>query len=438
MTQYLGVIGRREYFELDGIRRPYWEFLDRQPDGWLTSLLRVAKEHTRADNPPHGRMVWDCGAWNYRKKEVPTFDARQALDRYLRVANPGSTLIAPDHMLIEGVDLAARRRFNSRSARTFIQLCPPSYTPMGPIHGQSLKERVKSARTLVDLGYQHFAVGGVAAIASRKSMVLEIVQAIKEVTGDAHLHVLGLSSPGFIRRFRDLGVDSCDGSSHFYHAFKGTYLTTHPVHPTRYERWTALKPGKVGPPLPGCNCRACLILRSHGVDIRKTGSSLHSLGRAAHNQNTIMRSQAIAMRRRIVLVACCGQKLSKQAPASDLYQSALFTKSRQWAEANGDQWFILSAKHGLVDPATVLRPYDETLPNSKTDRIRWTLRVRDQLLASVRAVDTVTVLAGRRYCDWASMVSFTVDRPMEGLGIGQQLNWLTNAISNLHPRPGPG
>lgn len=31
---------------------------------------------------------------------------------------------------------------------------------------------------------------------------------------------------------------------------------------------------------------------------------------------------------------------------------------RAYAEATGEMWFILSAKHGLVDPETVIEPYD--------------------------------------------------------------------------------
>src|SRR5262245_58993489 len=40
----------------------------------------------------------------------------------------------------------------------------------------------------------------------------------------------------------------------------------------------------------------------------------------------------------IVLLACCGPKLGKPAPAADLYVSSLFKKARTYAERRG-RWF---------------------------------------------------------------------------------------------------
>jgi diadenosine tetraphosphate (Ap4A) HIT family hydrolase len=62
----------------------------------------------------------------------------------------------------------------------------------------------------------------------------------------------------------------------------------------------------------------------------------------------------------ITLVACCGPKLTKPAPAADLFVSSLFKKDRTHAERRG-RWFVLSALHGLVDPTEVIAPYDVTL-----------------------------------------------------------------------------
>ena len=132
------------------------------------------------------------------------------------------------------------------------------------------------------------------------------------------------------------------------------------------------------------------------------------------------------MRQKVVLVACCGPKLSVAAPAADLYQSALFKKSKRYAEAFGDRWFILSAKHGLLDPQRVIKPYDETLSGMpQVDRMRWSYAVEEQLLgAGLERNDELVVLAGNDYCDWIGLVPYQTTRPMKGLGIGQQLAWL--------------
>ena len=76
--------------------------------------------------------------------------------------------------------------------------------------------------------------------------------------------------------------------------------------------------------------------------------------------------------RRIGLVSCGKRKQSTSAPARDLYTSALFRESRAWAEVNCDAWYILSAQHGLLNPATHTAPYERTL-NTLTalERLRW-------------------------------------------------------------------
>lgn len=173
---------------------------------------------------------------------------------------------------------------------------------------------------------------------------------------------------------------------------------------------------------PECHCRACTLLREDGVDTRTYGSNETNMGRAAHNMNMLMRAQKAAIQRRIVLVACCGKKLPYAAPARDLYQSELFRKSRLYAEQNGDQWLILSALHGVVHPDATVDPYDMTLADMGADaRREWSRKVAEQLRDY--AGDRLTVLAGSAYCGWIDQFA-NVTRPMEGLGIGQQLAYL--------------
>jgi cytoplasmic iron level regulating protein YaaA (DUF328/UPF0246 family) len=81
----------------------------------------------------------------------------------------------------------------------------------------------------------------------------------------------------------------------------------------------------------------------------------------------------------IILVACCGPKMSEPAPAADLYVSSLFKKARIYAERRG-RWFILSALHGLVDPTEEIAPYDVTLKKMPAQKRReWGQKVRAQM-----------------------------------------------------------
>ncbi len=78
----------------------------------------------------------------------------------------------------------------------------------------------------------------------------------------------------------------------------------------------------------------------------------------------------------IHLVACVAGKLDHPAPARELYTSPWFQKARAYVERQGGQWFILSAKHGLIGPEEVIEPYDETLARmSAAARRLWGARV---------------------------------------------------------------
>lgn len=418
MTTYFGVIGNRDYIKLRGDKRPFWEFLDEQPGGWLSSLV-----YKRRDVPAGKRMIWDCGAWSYRLKDEPDYTPQQCADLYREYAPAGSMVIAPDHMLIPGCDAVKRRGINLRNAAEFLRVCDPTHKPMATIHGETLGERVDAALALRDSGYRHLAIGGIAAQAARKSMATEIVQTLRAAVPDVHLHVLGLSSPEYAKRWHQIKVDTFDGSSHFKQAFTaGAFYTQDGMKLTKHQ---AARPGNDecgGIVAPECHCRACTALRDDGVDTRTYGSNETNMGRAAHNLNMLMRAHRAAIQRRIVLVACCGKKLPYAAPARDLYQSELFKKSRRYAEQNGDQWLILSALHGVVHPDATVEPYDVTLNDMGADaRKQWSAKVADQL-ADYRN-DQLTVLAGFAYCGWVTKFN-NVTRPMEGLGIGQQLAYL--------------
>jgi hypothetical protein len=99
------------------------------------------------------------------------------------------------------------------------------------------------------------------------------------------------------------------------------------------------------------------------------------------------------------LVGAASQNLQRPAPARDLYASQLFRKASAYAEAICDRWYILSAKHGLVHPDTVIEPYDMRLgtnhPTSPPIHA-WADRVRGQLDVELAGLEDVTlvVLAG--------------------------------------------
>jgi hypothetical protein len=103
--------------------------------------------------------------------------------------------------------------------------------------------------------------------------------------------------------------------------------------------------------------------------------------------------------------------------------------ARRYVERSGSPWFILSAKHGLLHPATQIAPYDETLKGKNSAALRrWAELVGPQILASVPHDDEIVVLAGedyRKYLEPILRQHFAaVQVPMAGLRIGEQLRWL--------------
>jgi Family of unknown function (DUF6884) len=135
------------------------------------------------------------------------------------------------------------------------------------------------------------------------------------------------------------------------------------------------------------------------------------------------------------LVACSRTKLSRAAPARELYCSPLFRAARAYAERRygPDRWLIASARYGLVDPDTVIEPYDMMLAElSPVERSAWAKRVGDTLTARFTPTTVVWLHAGAVY---RSALTGTVPNPtrspLAGLRIGQQLAWYRAALTCL-------
>jgi hypothetical protein len=132
---------------------------------------------------------------------------------------------------------------------------------------------------------------------------------------------------------------------------------------------------------------------------------------------------------RIAFVSCVKTKRPTATAAGDLYQSPLFRGLRAYAEAHADRWYILSAEHGILEPSTVIEPYERTLNNmAKAQRISWWERVQRQLEDILPPAAQVMLLAGVRYREniepYLTSRGYEVMVPLVGLSQGRQLQWL--------------
>ena len=145
------------------------------------------------------------------------------------------------------------------------------------------------------------------------------------------------------------------------------------------------------------------------------------------------------MMKTVVLVGCGKEKLDHEAKAKDLYTGQLFRKARAYAEKVGDEWAILSAKHFLLSPEEVIKPYERRLQGLHRDYLRqwvwntnWGIRSRWKTWKNeVRFI----CLAGKDYAqafdskllDPASKLK--AEYPLAGLGVGSRLKWLSENIA---------
>ena len=135
------------------------------------------------------------------------------------------------------------------------------------------------------------------------------------------------------------------------------------------------------------------------------------------------------MPKQIALVSCVSKKRSEPCPASQLYVSDWFLKAVAFAQKHSDEWYILSAKYGLLNPHQIIEPYNLTLKTmSKFQREAWARYVFSDLRTLLSPNDTVIFLAGHAYREYLerpiAQIGCRIEIPMEGLKIGEQLQWL--------------
>jgi len=132
------------------------------------------------------------------------------------------------------------------------------------------------------------------------------------------------------------------------------------------------------------------------------------------------------------LVSCTKSKREQAAKPADLYmESTFFRKAREYVEAHHDSWYILSAKHHLLDPDDPpIEPYDETLSGASVDRKReWSQTVHDQLREErlLTSGNTLVFHAGRDYYDELLPLltedDVGIETPTDGLRYGETLAW---------------
>lgn len=134
----------------------------------------------------------------------------------------------------------------------------------------------------------------------------------------------------------------------------------------------------------------------------------------------------------IGLVSCTKSKRDRAARPKELYmESVFFRKAREYVEANHDTWYIISAKHHLLEPnGDRIEPYEETLSGAPVATKReWAETVFNQLRGEGVLMDGNRLVfhAGQDYYgELRTLLSETevdVAVPTDGIRYGETLAW---------------
>ncbi|MFI9644560.1 DUF6884 domain-containing protein [Micromonospora sp. NPDC051925] len=158
---------------------------------------------------------------------------------------------------------------------------------------------------------------------------------------------------------------------------------------------------------------------------RALGISRQAASKAyADPVNTRMRRTVMGRDDAVVIVPCGTAKLTHPAPAGQMYTGSYHQACRRAAAHLGGRLIILSAHYGLLDPDTVIEPYDLRIGQPGTVTTP-TLRAQARRM-SIDIAGTVTVLAGRDYADLVTTVWPHATRPLDGTrGMPEQMARLT-------------
>ena len=188
-----------------------WELVGHVVDGVLVSISTLSESKLaqikRAGGvrgfmrlPDGMQIIGDCGAWQYRDRELPPYTVQEVLE-YYRVLGVdfGVTL---DHIPFFG-DPERRIGFTRRAAKEMFDLWRRGgygFELLGSIQGVSIEDYVESLRELHGYGFRSFAVGGLAKRDTEfvKRLVEVLTAEVRSLGDIKKVHFLGVTRLGVL------------------------------------------------------------------------------------------------------------------------------------------------------------------------------------------------------------------------------------------------
>lgn len=135
----------------------------------------------------------------------------------------------------------------------------------------------------------------------------------------------------------------------------------------------------------------------------------------------------------VYLISCSKTKADGTRIAKEMYISALFKKSIEFAESQGGEVAILSAKYGVILPDDIIDTYNITLNDmDKEQKIAWAMLVYNSLVNRFGINKDYCFLAGKSYYQELVKImkpeGIRYSIMMESMGIGQRLKFLNEQL----------
>jgi hypothetical protein len=132
---------------------------------------------------------------------------------------------------------------------------------------------------------------------------------------------------------------------------------------------------------------------------------------------------------------CSQRKQAVSAPAEELYTAPFFQAARGLANRHSTRWFVISGKHGLLHPKTLVHPYDFDLgETSEQFREAWANDVVAHLLQHASREAVVVILANRTYSDPLKNELFSEGMRHDIVSLDDASSWsLEEALRRLEP-----
>jgi hypothetical protein len=124
--------------------------------------------------------------------------------------------------------------------------------------------------------------------------------------------------------------------------------------------------------------------------------------------------------RKFGIIGCGSDKRDEPSEARELYTSTYFQLKRDYAEDRWEDYCILSAEHGFLQPDEIVSPYDTTVTDDDFDREVFVSELADSTVMNVNIVmmgpEKLPVLAGQTYIELLEQ-AFKMYEPI-GMDVG--------------------